>query len=269
MFRASLALLAATLACAPCAAATFLPLGVPGGQLSAMSDDGRSATGSVVGGAIGGFRWREGRPIDLLPGAVSARGMSASGRYIVGSALDAEQREVAAYWDADGTLHRIGGLPGAAARAGVLSQGFAIGNDARITGIANGRDDRSIAFSWTLAEGIRGLPAGASPTPDRSDRLLAGSEGNGAQRIAIIRDADGAVRLDEFLARRGVAVPAGWKLTAATAASTDGCRIGGYGQHGGVIDSFIVDLCAGGAGGIPLPSTAQQRQDSSTRETHP
>jgi len=145
-------------ACLPAFAAGFVAIDLPGAQLNALSANGRSASGSVVGGASGGFRWDENGREHELRDAVSAQGISASGRYVVGSALDAQQREVAAYWDNDSDARLLGGLAGAVARKGVLSIGLAIDDDLDVAGSANTRDDHRVAFDWRVGHGMHRLP---------------------------------------------------------------------------------------------------------------
>lgn len=340
-----LALLSCTAAsCLPALAwsAGFTALGAPGSQLLALSRDGRAGAGSLIGATTGGFRWSESKGMQPLPGAMSVRGVSASGRYVAGSSIDAEQREVASYWNADGELVRVGGLPGTAWQGGLVSIAFGISDEPRMVGIATSSEQRSIAFEWTAAHGMRALPlppeakvawaggvsddgrhvygwieansgprrgvlwndgaprlladtgrdapgevlggnrdlsvllgvdaprGGASdlayrwradvgaqalkplersPSPLRlfvsSDdgRVLAGSAGNGANRVAMIwSHGAGLQPLSALLAARGVAVPVGWTLAAATGVSGDGRRIGGWGLHDGQFDSFVIDL---------------------------
>ena len=55
-----LVLIAAT----PSFGAGFVALSLPGSQLVALSADGRAAAGGLVGGASGGFHWREGAPVE-------------------------------------------------------------------------------------------------------------------------------------------------------------------------------------------------------------
>jgi uncharacterized membrane protein len=149
------------------AAAGFVALDAPGSQLVALSADGRVAAGTLSGAASGGFRWREGRGLELLPGAVSVHGLSPSGRGVAGSAFDAARRETAAYWDDAGTRHALGGLPGAITQSGLLSLAFAVSDEPRVVGVANGADDRMQAFVWTAALGLRPL---ALPDAARSAR---------------------------------------------------------------------------------------------------
>lgn len=163
------ALLFAALAATPAVAGTagFVGLDAPGSQLVALSADGRVAAGTLSGAASGGFRWREGRGLELLPGAVSVHGLSPSGRSVAGSAFDAERRETAAYWDEAGAPHALGGLPGAITQSGLLSLAFAVSDEPRVVGVANGADDRLQAFVWTAADGLRAL---ALPDAARSAR---------------------------------------------------------------------------------------------------
>jgi uncharacterized membrane protein len=152
-------LFAAALLAPPAIAAQagFVALDAPGSQLVALSADGRVAAGTLSGAASGGFRWREGRGLELLPGAVSVHGLSPSGRSVAGSAFDAARRETAAYWDDAGTRHALGGLPGALTQSGLLSLAFGVSDEPRVVGVANGADDRLQAFVWTAADGLRAL----------------------------------------------------------------------------------------------------------------
>jgi len=321
----------------PASGAGFHALSLPGSQLAALSADGRSAAGSLVGGASGGFVWHEGDAPTLLPGAMSVRAISPNGAYVAGSSLDASQHEVATWWDTDGTVHGLGGLPGADAQAGVLSVAYGITDQPHVVGTAVNAQRQDVAFAWTSNDGLRllaspGTASGAtgissdgrriygwseradatrrgvlwsqgricctvdtgaapnelvganrgatfllgfdtdasfiwtpdaeparvaladasSPTPMRftagSDdgRVLAGTAGSGAQRIALIRtEASGVERLDTFLAEHGIAIPRGWTLIAATAVSADGSRIAGFGLDEGRFDSFVIDLPRG------------------------
>lgn len=327
-------------ACA--AAASFTALGAPGSQLMTLSRDGRSGAGSLVGGDSGGFRWSEADGVRSLPNAISVQGMSASGRYVAGSSLDAEQREVATYWNADGVVVRLGGLQDAAWQSGLVSIALGISDALRVVGIVTDPNQRVVAFEWAADRGMRALPlpadaksarasgisedgrraygwiesttgprrgvlwkdgspqllalpgdaaagevlggnrdlsvllgvdrlAGESgqtvyrwrtdtdaqrlklPAPHppplhlfaSSDdgRVLAGSAGAGGARTAMVWTSQrGLQSLERLLAERGILVPAGWTLSAATGLSGDGHRIGGWGIYAGRFDSFVVDL---------------------------
>jgi hypothetical protein len=72
------------------------------------------------------------------------------------------------------------------------------------------------------------------------DALRVGSAGEGAARVAVVwTRVEGLRPLRDALGERERAD--GWSLMAATAVSADGRRIGGWGQHGGRFDSFIVE----------------------------
>lgn len=333
LLRAALLSSSALLACLPVSApsAGFTALGAPGGRLLALSRDGRAGAGALTGAGSGGFRWSETEGVQVLPGAMSVQAISSSGRYVAGSSLDDEQREVASYWTADGSLVRLGGLPDTAWQGGLVSVALAVSDEPRVVGVANDLAQRRLAFEWRIGGGMRALPlppeakaaraggvsddghrvhgwiegtSGArhgvlwrdgtpqllsssglaagevlganrdltvlfgaaylwradtgpqrlQPT-DRRDsslqllagsddgRTLAGSVGNGASRAAAIwKPETGARPLERWLAERGVAVPDGWTLVAVTGVSGDGRRLGGWGQHDGQFDSFVIEL---------------------------
>ncbi|MDC8014856.1 hypothetical protein [Tahibacter soli] len=134
-------------------AAAFTPLGLPGSRLAALSADGCVAAGNVADG--GGFRWSVGGAVVRLDAAISVRALSASGRYAAGSSLDAERREVASWWDADGRVHRLGGAAGVDAIS-VVSQAFGVTDEPRVVG---GVGDAASAFVWTPRTGLAVLPA--------------------------------------------------------------------------------------------------------------
>lgn len=269
----------------PAAAAGFTALDLPGSQLTALSEDGRVAAGSLAGSDSGGFRWQRDRGAQPLPHAVSVHGISPSGRHVAGSSLDENANEVATWWDLGGDAHRIDALP---RDLGSPSVGHAIDDDARLSGVAHGRDDRHIAFSWTAADGLRvlgpaatrvpaacpgtGAPGASAELPapiefgatSRDGALRVGHAGGGGQRRAIVWAAHGGTqRLDTFLAANGVEVPDDWTLVAATAVSADARRIGGYGLHRHHFDSFIAELPANVRVlcDSSTPPTASQRRD--------
>lgn len=146
----------------PSFGAAFHALSVPGSQLVALSDDGHTGAGGLIGGTSGGFRWREGEPVQVLPGAMSVRAISASGRYVAGSSLDGALREVATWWDADGVAHPVGGLAAADARGGVLSVAYGVTDQPRMAGTAVDTSRDSTAFLWTRDEGLRALGSGGT-----------------------------------------------------------------------------------------------------------
>jgi len=154
------------------AQAGFTALDLPGSQLIALSHDGCIAAGSLVGREAGGFRWTAGGRVELLREAVTVRGLSASGRYVSGSLLDAQARQVAAYWDATGRPHALGHLSGSAA-LGQVSEAFGISDEPRAVGSTRRASRGSAAFVWTPDEGMRELPA----PPQTSARALGLGDG--------------------------------------------------------------------------------------------
>jgi len=175
------------LASTPSFGAGFHALSVPGSQLVALSADGHTAAGGLIGGTSGGFRWREGEPLQVLPGAMSVRAISASGRYVAGSSLDGAQREVATWWDADGVAHPIGGLAGADARGGVLSVAEGVNDQLSVAGTAVDTRRGSTAFLWTRDDGLRalvssGTSSGASGISSDGRRVFGWSERDSARQ---------------------------------------------------------------------------------------
>lgn len=255
MFR-RLAIVLSLLAPLP-APAAFVALGLPGSQLTAIADDGRSAAGSMAGTRGGGFRWRQDGGARLLPDAVSVHGVSPSGRYVAGSSLDRNAGEVATWWDADDVAHAIEGA--------APSVGRAISDAGELRGVAGTDGGPRTAFRWSAADGVQRLGAAALDEPvahcarraapdaaeppaeylaaSRDGALRVGHAGSGGERRAIVWTAQAGVqRLDAFLAAHGVEVPRGWTLLAATAVDPDARHIGGYGLHRQRFDSFVAEL---------------------------
>lgn len=176
------------LAASSAAAGDFHAFALPGSQLAALSADGRTAAGGVIGGASGGFRWREGEAPRLLDRAVSVRAISASGRYVAGSSLDAQQREVATWWDADGSAHALGGLPGAEAVAGVLSAAWGIDDEPQLVGVGASATG-TVAVRWIAASGWQVLdvaPSAAIGISDDGRRVYGWSGHAGATRHGVL-----------------------------------------------------------------------------------
>lgn len=153
--------------------AGFQSLGLPGSQLIALSHDGCVAAGSLIGGEAGGFRWSAARGVELLREAITVRGLSASGRYVSGSLLDEQARQVAGYWDAEGRPQRLGGLVGSTS-VGQISEAFGISDEPRIVGSARRSTQGQAAFVWTREDGMRELPSPRSGASTRALGLGAG-----------------------------------------------------------------------------------------------
>lgn len=139
-------------------AAAFVSLDLPGSQVVAVSSDGCVVAGSLLGAGSGGFRWSAAQGTRRLDGAVAVQGVSPSGDYVAGSVLDDMQREVASYWDAEGTVHALAPMPDIET-IGVVSQAHAVTDEPRIVGSARRPLRGSVAFEWTRAGGMRALPS--------------------------------------------------------------------------------------------------------------
>ena len=76
--------------------------------------------------------------------------------------------------------------------------------------------------------------------------VIVGASGRWPIRTATIWTQDtGLIPLADYVTARGVTIPAGWELAAATAISADGKTIGGWGMdEEGIMAAFIVDLHA-------------------------
>jgi uncharacterized membrane protein len=241
------------------------------GKLHAMSGiAGATAAGGVLGIAFGitdeprvvgltftadsrsaAFSWTPQERPQLLPAAAGdgarATGIGADGSRIYGWIEPPGAPRRAALWsagelriiDAEGTGEVLG-----ANRAGDI-----------VFGISRHAHRTPLAWRWSADAGLAMLTAPAShpaaaaqmTAGDDAGALLAGSLGSGTERVAAVWTADGGVQtLERFLHDRRIAIPSGWTLAAATAVCGDGHCIGGWGQHAGHFDSFIVGLPAAG-----------------------
>lgn len=209
MLRHVLAL-ALSIVTLPALAAGFRAFGLPGSQLAALSADGQRAAGGLIGHTSGGFAWADGRGAEPLPGAMSVRAMSPNGRYVVGTTLDADGREVATWWSADGRAHPIGGFADADARAGVLSAAWGVADDLTIVGNAVDGRHASIAFAWSPSLGLRALEAGTGPGAavgiSRDGRRVYGwiEDAQGRHACVIWNDLRLATRLEPTVAKEPV-----------------------------------------------------------------
>lgn len=149
------ALAAATSPVAP--AASFQTLDLPGSRLTALSADGCVAAGVVPGGKPAGFRWSAAHGARPLDSATAVHALSPGGDYAAGATLDAQQREVATWWDTAGKPHRVAPLPGLAT-IGSISQAHAITDERWVVGSARRNDGARVAFSWTTTRGMHLLP---------------------------------------------------------------------------------------------------------------
>lgn len=176
-------------------AATFIPLDLPGSQLSALSTDGCVAAGGVLGGSPAGFRWTVATGAEPLNDAIAIHALSPSGTFAAGSTLDAMQREVAAYWDATGAVHRLASMPGLET-IGTISQAHAIADGPYVVGSARRPDGVRLAFEWSAATGMRELAPEQHADESRaiaisSDGRLVGGWARHDGRVRPLRWRDG------------------------------------------------------------------------------
>lgn len=192
------------------------------------------------------FEWTAGEGLHLLPlpeTATSARvaGLSRDGHRLYGWLQHDGLREGVLWEDRvprllrDGDGDITGEVLGANRNASIL------------LGIGSGKDNAS-AYRWDTVHGAQPLKSAQSAALNLfagSDdgSVLVGSRGAGADREAIVWTPRTSVQtLRSLLVAHGVAIPRNWTLLAATAVSSDGHRIGGWGQCDGHMESFVADV---------------------------
>lgn len=169
----------------PASAAALLSLDLPGSQLAALSADGCVAAGGVLGGSPAGFRWTRASGAEPLQDAIAVQALSPSGAFAAGSTLDSSKREVASYWDAAGTLHRLASMPGLET-IGTISQAHAIADGPRVAGSARRSDGVRIAFEWNTASGMQALVSQGHADETRAIAI----SGDGRRVAGWARDGD-------------------------------------------------------------------------------
>jgi uncharacterized membrane protein len=147
------------------------------GYLTALSHNGRIATGSFTGGGIfsGSFSWRKGVGVENMT-LQSGMGMNAWAQPIVGSADDGNGNSVAAlaYSDLDTTGPvLVGPYPGSNPLDNFLSQAYAISDTGVVVGLANDATPNAIAFRWTAEEGMQRLAVRRPDTYSRANAISA------------------------------------------------------------------------------------------------
>lgn len=215
-------------------------------QAFGVTDAGQ-VVGSV-GNAAAAFAWTPADGLHLLDTgaatAARAEGVGDDGALVYGWSEGADGRRRGLLWSAGTTR----ALPGDDARE--VREIAAASRSARVLlGLVADPHGGVTAYRWSAQRGVV-VPPPLAPVrflrllaSSEDGRLVVGSAGQGDERRAIVwSDADGVQFLDRWLAARGVAVPPGWRLGAATAIAADGRRIGGWGLRDGRFDSFVLDL---------------------------
>lgn len=157
----------------PAAAGTFYDVGVPGGQLTSLSHNGRIAAG-IAGDSA--WRWNKDRGAALLTGFVSSNGMSSWAQPVAGAWVDGNGDSVAAlaYSNSDllGGPVEIGGYPGTGGGFdGNVSEAYDVSDNGIAVGLAYDETNNAIAFRWTAEEGMTRLPVNRPSTYSRANGI--------------------------------------------------------------------------------------------------
>ncbi|WP_067648808.1 hypothetical protein [Dokdonella koreensis] len=238
-------------------------------QAQAINDEPRIVGNARrPGGGSIAFEWTPRHGMRSLPGLAAgasgrAVGVSRDGNRIVGWEQRAGQTTGIVWRNGQALpLPIASGAPAelsGASRDAALLFGLRPIDGAAAAAAYRWRDAATLELLATTPE-----PAAAARFHAGSDdgRVLAGGSDRGGRRAPWVWIAgEGFVALPDLLARYRVAVPPGWQLLALTAVSGNGERLAGWGKRDGQLDSFVVDLTAGGpAGACTLPAVARTVQ---------
>ena len=149
-----------------------------GAFLTALSRDGRIATGSYVSGGMyaGAFRWRRGVGSETMMTFGSSLGMNSWAQPIVGTSTDAQGNVVAALAYSDfATVGPVvvGAYPGAPPQDHFYSQAYGMSDNGIVVGLAQDPTSNAIAFRWTASEGMTRLPVNRPTTYSRANGISA------------------------------------------------------------------------------------------------
>lgn len=187
-----------------------------------------------------GLIWHGDAPLDLLDSEGApvgeANGGNRDGSVVVGSGASISAGESAWRWTKETGIEPLGIVPGGrpnASSAAVAAQ--------RAQWLAT-HPERA---QGKLGDRIGGVMQPASDAFAVSDdgSVIVGRSGTFPDFFATVWTAQtGMVKLADYAAANGVAIPAGWDLLSANAVSADGKLIGGWGSNAQGIDSFVLDL---------------------------
>lgn len=155
----------------------------------AISADGTTVVGASFGSPLGGpngntaYRWTgpgtyqtlspaNGRP-DSRANAVSADGSIVAGIYGSNFGDSIRESSTACYWDSQGVVHTLTGLPGLRTSADAIS-----GDGQVIVGRAYGGSTER-AFRWSQADGYQQLPS-LTGVPNRNSEQAEGANFDGS-----------------------------------------------------------------------------------------
>lgn len=166
--------------CAAASGGTLTTLDdAPNGYLSAISRNGRIATGSFVTDVFAGaFRWRKGVGSEMLDFG-SGMGMTSWAQPIAGSALDGDGNIVAALAYSDSEAAGpvvVGPFPGSSPQDRFYSQAYGISDTGVAVGLARDPSGNAIAFRWSAAEGMSRLAVNRPDTFSRANGISANGQ---------------------------------------------------------------------------------------------
>jgi uncharacterized membrane protein len=156
-------------------AGTFTDVGVPGGQLTSISHNGRIA-GGIAGESA--WRWNKDSGAVVMTGFVSSNGMNSWGQPVAGAYTpdDNIADAVAALYYSNSDLVGgpvvIGGYPGTGGGTGQgISEAYGVSDNGIAVGLAYDETNNPIAFRWTSAEGMTRLPVNRPDTFSRANGI--------------------------------------------------------------------------------------------------
>lgn len=243
--------------------------GVPGGQSldgTLSTAYGMTSDASVVVGLAynadleaEAFRWTDDAGMQALPKlntdrAARANGVSSGGNVVWGWNDTATGFRRAVRW-VDGEIEEL-----LDAEGNPIGEATGANRDASVIvgsrlGIAGQETD---AYRWTADTGavsIGSLAAGPLENnfafaTNNDGSMIVGATGFGPFREPTIWTEGGELAwLADELTDLGIEVPDGWALNSATALSADGDIIAGWGSDGANVNSFLINLDAGGGPG--------------------
>jgi len=206
--------------------------------------NGISHNGSIVFGwndQTDGYRtgviWQNGQPIDLVDAdgnpVGEALAATADGSVVVGGGYYTANGSEAWRWTAATGTQPIGILP----------TGMPAAARAASTNAQSARFDLKQARTAAAPDGFLPPESYAFAVSDDGN-IIVGASGMWPVRTASIwTPQDGLQVLADYVTARGVTIPDGWFLAAATAISADGETIGGWGLDAdGIMAAFVIDL---------------------------
>jgi uncharacterized membrane protein len=230
----------------------------------AVSGDGSVIVGHSPTVSPTALRW-DASGVQVLPplqnGWAAPYAVSGDGSRIVGIS-----NSRAVYWDASGSVHDVGMLPGS------ISSEFsgASWDGSVLVGEATTPTFQRVPYYWTAASGMVPLPMPGSDgqvnAVSGDGNYFVGTYYSGGRRAAIWTPDRQFHPLDDYLASLGVNV-SGWNLIEANAISADGRTIVGRGRNGNQWGFVAVIPSPGSAvvGSVAFLISMRRRRQAPTR----